>query len=108
MLTPRDKAPFPIWWLYPELGAPSFGGGLLTASGLYFTGASTERAFWAFDSETGSEIWKVRIPFNVHDDTISAGPMLRRLRALRVNVVSGAYAPDDRFTQLPIARLRVT
>ena len=75
MGTPRDKAPFPIWWLYPELGAPSFGGGLLTASGLYFSGASTERAFWAFDAETGAEIWKVRIPYNAN-----AVPMSFRLR----------------------------
>jgi len=51
---------------------------------------------------------QVRIPFNVPDDTISDGPLLRRVRALRVTVVSGAAAPDDRFTQLPIARLRVT
>ena len=58
-----------------ELGAPSMGGGLLTASGLYFTGASTERAFWAFDSETGQEIWKVRIPYNAN-----AVPMSYRLR----------------------------
>jgi hypothetical protein len=51
---------------------------------------------------------QVRIPFNSPDDTINGGPLLRRVRALRVTVVSGAAAPDERYTQLPIARLRVT
>jgi hypothetical protein len=50
----------------------------------------------------------LRIPFNAADDTIAGGPLLRRVRALRVTVVSGAAATDDRYTQLPIARLRVT
>ena len=51
---------------------------------------------------------QVRIPFNSPDDTITGGPLMRRVRALRITVVSGEAAPDDRFTQLPIARLRVT
>ena len=51
---------------------------------------------------------QVRIPFNAPDDTVSGGPLLRRVRALRITVVSAAAAADDRFTQVPIARLRVT
>jgi hypothetical protein len=51
---------------------------------------------------------QVRIPFNSPDDTIAGGPLLRRVRALRITVVSGVTAPDDRFTQVPVARLRVT
>jgi len=51
---------------------------------------------------------QVRIPFNAPDDTIAGGPLLRRVRALRITVVSGAAAADDRFTQVPLARLRVT
>src|SRR5262249_14424273 len=73
--TPRDKAPWPIWWLYSDLGAPSFGGGLLTASGIYFSGASTEPAFWACDADTGAEIGKTRLPANAN-----AVPMSFRLR----------------------------
>lgn len=51
---------------------------------------------------------QVRIPFNSPDDTIAGGPLLRRVRALRITVVSGVTATDDRYTQVPIARLRVT
>lgn len=66
--TTRNKAPFPLW-LFPawrDLGSPSFGGGLLTASGRYFIGATTDKYFRAFDRETGDEIWKRRIPFNAN------------------------------------------
>jgi quinoprotein glucose dehydrogenase len=73
--TPRDKAPFPIWWLYAKLGAPSFGGGLLTDGGVYFIGASSERAFRAFDTDTGEELWKVRLPYSAN-----AVPISYRLR----------------------------
>jgi quinoprotein glucose dehydrogenase len=73
--TPRDKAPFPVWLLYGDLGSPSFGGGLLTAGGLYFTGATTDRYFRAFDAATGAELWRIRTPF-----TANAVPMSYRLR----------------------------
>ena len=73
--TPRDKAPFPIWWLYRKLGSPSFGGGVLTDGGLYFTGATTDRSFRAFDTDTGEEVWSMRIPYNAN-----AVPMTYRLR----------------------------
>ncbi len=73
--TPRDKAPFPIGQLYPHLGSPSLGGGLLTAGGLYFTGASTDRYFRAFDVADGAELWSARIPFHAN-----AVPMSFRLR----------------------------
>ena len=49
-----------------------------------------------------------RIPFNTPDETIAGGPLLRRVRALRITVVSGETATDDRYTQVPLARLSVT
>ena len=73
--TPRDKAPFPIWLFTGHLGSPSFGGGLLTASGVYFIGATTDRYFRAFDTDTGEELWRIRTPFNAN-----AVPMSYRLR----------------------------
>ncbi len=73
--TPRDKAPFPIGQLYAQLGSPSFGGGLVTAGGLYFTGATSDRYFRAFDTESGEEIWSVRVPFPAN-----SVPMSYRLR----------------------------
>jgi quinoprotein glucose dehydrogenase len=61
--TLRGIAPFPVWWLYPDLGAPNFSGGISTASGLYFIAATMDRYFRAFDVETGEELWRDRLPF---------------------------------------------
>ncbi len=49
----------------------------------------------------------VRVPFRAADDTVN-NVLLRRVRALRVTMVSGAGASDDEFTQTPIARLKLT
>ena len=75
--TTRDQAPFPVWALpfWGDLGAPNFGGGLMTAGGLYFIGATTDKYFRAFDVETGDELWRTRIPF-----TANATPASYRLR----------------------------
>jgi hypothetical protein len=50
---------------------------------------------------------QVRLPFSSPDDTISGGPLLRRVRALRLTVISGAGAADGQFTLVPLARLRI-
>jgi cell surface protein SprA len=48
-----------------------------------------------------------RIPFRNADDSLGA-PLLRRMRALRVTMISGSGVGDTEFTQVPIARLRLT
>ena len=48
-----------------------------------------------------------RIPFRNADDSLGA-PLLRRMRALRLTMVSGTGVADNEFTQVPIARLRLT
>jgi hypothetical protein len=50
----------------------------------------------------------VRVPFSAPDDSVAGGALLRRVRALRVTVVSGAAVTDDRYTLVPVARLRLT
>jgi quinoprotein glucose dehydrogenase len=70
--TTRDQAPFPMWL---ALGAPNLGGPLVTAGGVLFIGATTDKFFRGFDTETGEEIWSQRIPF-----TASANPLTYRLR----------------------------
>ncbi len=57
--TTRDMAPFPIW---RKLGVPNIGGPIVTASGLVFIGAATDDFLRAFDSETGEELWRGRLP----------------------------------------------
>lgn len=50
---------------------------------------------------------QVRLPFSAPEDEIAGGPLVRRVRALRLTMVSGAQAADNQFTLTPIARLRV-
>jgi quinoprotein glucose dehydrogenase len=70
--TTRDLAPWPLWF---EYGTPNLGGPLLTASGLVFIGATTDHFLRAFDSASGSELWRARLPTSAH-----ATPMTYRLR----------------------------
>jgi hypothetical protein len=48
-----------------------------------------------------------RVPFQSPSDSIGT-PLLRRMRALRVTMISGQGAADGEFTQVPIARLQLT
>jgi quinoprotein glucose dehydrogenase len=56
----RDSTP----WFVPSrtLGMPNLGGPIVTASGLVFIAAATDRYLRAFDIETGRELWKGRLP----------------------------------------------
>jgi quinoprotein glucose dehydrogenase len=45
-----------------DTGRPGLGGTILTASGLTFIGATTDRRFRAFETATGKELWTVRLP----------------------------------------------
>jgi quinoprotein glucose dehydrogenase len=46
----------------PALGSPNLGGPIITAGGIVFIGATLDRAFRAFDVETGRELWKAALP----------------------------------------------
>lgn len=56
----RDMTP----WFVPSrtIGMPNMGGPMVTAGGLVFIGAATDNFLRAFDSETGRELWKGRLP----------------------------------------------
>src|SRR5258707_581923 len=45
----------------PGWGTPNFGGGIVTAGGLVFIGASMDPAFRAFDVQTGKLLWKTEL-----------------------------------------------
>lgn len=51
--------PFPIPL---NLGGPSAGGPIVTASGLIFIGATPDNRVHAYDIETGEELWEMRAP----------------------------------------------
>jgi quinoprotein glucose dehydrogenase len=70
--TTRDQAPFPLWL---ALGSPNLGGPIVTAGGLVFIGATTDKFLRAFDARTGDEIWTQRLPY-----TANATPITYRLR----------------------------
>lgn len=57
--TMRELAPIP---LSMKWGTPTLGGPLTTASGLTFIGATLDRTFRAFDTETGRELWQAKLP----------------------------------------------
>ncbi|MDQ2704168.1 MAG: PQQ-binding-like beta-propeller repeat protein [Pseudomonadota bacterium] len=61
--TARRNGPFGIPSMLPlEIGTPNNGGGVITASGLFFIGAATDDLFRAIDVETGERLWEVELP----------------------------------------------
>lgn len=57
--TTEDLAPWPFKKIQ---GVPNMGGPLVTKTGLVFIGAAMDDYLRAFDSETGQELWKGRLP----------------------------------------------
>ncbi len=57
--TTEDLAPLSIAL---PLGVPSQGGSIVTASGLVFIAAAMDDYLRAFDTETGEELWRGRLP----------------------------------------------
>jgi hypothetical protein len=50
---------------------------------------------------------QVRVPYRTPDDSTNGGPNARRIRAMRVTLVSGAGEADTAFTQVPLVRLKL-
>jgi quinoprotein glucose dehydrogenase len=61
--TSKDIAPFPFWWIK---GAPNMGGPTVTASGVTFIAATSDYYLRAFNTETGEELAKFRLPTGGH------------------------------------------
>ncbi|MBW2361103.1 MAG: pyrroloquinoline quinone-dependent dehydrogenase [Deltaproteobacteria bacterium] len=57
--TTRDMAPWPLWL---DTGTPNQGGPIVTASGLVFIAATTDNFLRAFDTRSGEELWRGRLP----------------------------------------------
>ncbi|MGI9287701.1 MAG: pyrroloquinoline quinone-dependent dehydrogenase [Pseudomonadales bacterium] len=51
------RLPFHINW-----GTPNLGGGIITASGLFFIAATTDKLLRAFDSTNGEMLWHAELP----------------------------------------------
>jgi membrane-bound PQQ-dependent dehydrogenase (glucose/quinate/shikimate family) len=66
-------------------GTQNLGGSIVTASGLVFIAATTDRLFRAFDAKTGQELWRAKLEAGGH-----ATPMTYRGRSGRQYVVIAA------------------
>jgi quinoprotein glucose dehydrogenase len=65
--TARDDGPWGLRaWLPLPMGMPNTGGSVVTAGGLVFIGATTERMFRAYDAATGRKVWQARLPAGGH------------------------------------------
>jgi hypothetical protein len=49
----------------------------------------------------------VRVAFRASDDSLNSGPLLRKVRTLRLTIIAGSATAPGEFTLLPISRLRV-
>ena len=97
------EVPLGINELLPEgkqrVGSPSVGGPIVTAGGLVFIGATTDRRFRAFDSRTGEELWSPAFDYNVRAIPITyAGNDGRQYLALNVSApASGQPRGEERL-----------
>lgn len=51
---------------FDKTGALSLGGGIATAGGVFFIGATNDRRFRAFESRTGKLLWEVELEASAH------------------------------------------
>jgi quinoprotein glucose dehydrogenase len=84
--TAKDSGPFGWKSRLPfGIGVPSLGGTLVTRAGLTFVGASTDRTFRAFDTQTGRLLWEAPLA-----DSGNATPITYRTLSGRQYVVIAA------------------
>lgn len=72
------SAPFHIEW-----GTPNLGGGIATAGGLFFIGATMDRQIRAFDTDTGDTLWRYTLPVDA-----AATPMTYEYRGRQYVVIN--------------------
>jgi quinoprotein glucose dehydrogenase len=80
-------APFHIEW-----GTPNLGGGIATAGGIFFIGATMDRQIRAFDVANGATLWQYTLPVDA-----TATPMTYTYRGTQYVVINaGGHAMFDR------------
>ena len=59
----RKNGPFGIPSMLPiDIGTPNNGGGVVTASGLFFIASATDDIRRTINIETGEEVWQANLP----------------------------------------------
>ena len=72
------RQPFHIEW-----GTPNLGGGIATAGGLFFIGATMDRQIHAFDVDNGDTLWQYTLPVDA-----TATPMTYTYRGRQYVVIN--------------------
>lgn len=91
----RKNGPFGIPSMLPvDIGTPNNGGGVVTASGLFFIAAATDDLLRAIDTETGDELWQVELPAGGQST-----PMTYEARGKQIVVIN---AGGHDFMETPI------
>ncbi|NND68826.1 MAG: PQQ-binding-like beta-propeller repeat protein, partial [Halioglobus sp.] len=78
----HEMAPFPVPF-HIEWGTPNLGGGIATAGGLFFIGATMDRQIRAFDVNNGATLWRYTLPVDA-----TATPMTYEYRGKQYVVVN--------------------
>ncbi|MBV9611440.1 MAG: PQQ-binding-like beta-propeller repeat protein [Acidobacteriaceae bacterium] len=94
--TGDKKWEVPLGQLHPQLpatwGSLSLGGPMITASGLVFIGGTLVPELYAFDVETGQQLWKAALPASAKADPMTyRGPDGKQY----VVVCAGGYGIPD-------------
>jgi len=93
--TARKNGPFGIPSMLPlDIGTPNNGGGVLTASGLFFIAAATDDLIRAIDIETGDTVWQAELPAGGQ-----AGPAMYEANGQQFLVIN---AGGHNFMETPI------
>lgn len=69
--------------LHLEWGTPNLGGGIATAGGLFFIGATMDRQLRAFDTDNGATLWQYTLPVDA-----TATPMTYRYQGRQYLVIN--------------------
>ena len=98
--TIEDLSPVPLpgtlsRLMFGDWGVPVLGGPLMTRGGLTFIGATLDYYFRAFDSHTGEELWRHRLPTSATSTPMSYLHNGRQYIAIAVGGHSGAGNPRD-------------
>lgn len=80
--TLKGKAPLGLGRFF-EWGTPNLGGSIQTAGGVAFIGATMDKDFRAFDTETGKELWRYELP-----NVANATPMTYSINGKQYVVVA--------------------
>ncbi|QFU77935.1 pyrroloquinoline quinone-dependent dehydrogenase [Halioglobus maricola] len=87
----HDMAPFPVPF-HLDWGTPNLGGGIATAGGLFFIGATMDKHIRAFDTESGEVLWRYELPVDA-----TATPMTYTYKGRQYVVINaGGHAMFSR------------